>query len=633
MNPRKPLRLWPGVAAVVLQWLARFGIKAVVPGFRGFAWSAQGGLIGAVAVVVWWVFFSRAAWAERLGAIVLMIAAMGATWGLRHESMGPFWVVAYAIPVLCLAFVVSAVASRRLADGPRRATMIAAIVLACGVWTLVRTEGITGDHVGEFAWRWSKTPEEKVLGAADASLDAARDRPLDGARSEPLDVARGRPTSLPPAPAAPKTAAGPGVTPVEGPAMSERGVTRVEGPAMSGRGVTPVEGPAMSERGIARVEWPGFRGPRRDGVIHGVRIETNWSASPPVELWRRPIGPGWSSFAVAGNFLYTQEQRGDEEVVACYDATTGRPVWTHRDAARFFESNAGAGPRATPTISGGRVYTFGATGLLNALDAGDGTVVWSRNVTSDNGPEVPYWGFSSSPVVADGRVVVAAAGQLLAYDAATGDPRWSGKAGEGYSSPHLATIEGVAQVLLMSGSGATSVAPADGKVLWHHPWGGSPIVQPAVTADGGVLIVATPASGTRRLAVAHGPAGWTVEERWTSPGLKPYFNDFVVHKGHAFGFDGRILSSIDLEDGQRKWKGGRYGNGQLVVLPEQDLLLVLSEDGELALVKATPDQFTELARIPAIEGKTWNHPVIVGDRLFVRNGREMAAFRLPLAGR
>jgi hypothetical protein len=135
----------------------------------------------------------------------------------------------------------------------------------------------------------------------------------------------------------------------------------------------------------------------------------------------------------------------------------------------------------------------------------------------------------------------------------------------------------------------------------------------------------------RRIAVAHGPGGWTVAERWTSAGLKPYFNDFVVHNGYAFGFDGSILACIDLKDGKRKWKGGRYGNGQLVVLPDQDVLLVLSEEGELALVAAAPDQFKELARFPAIEGKTWNHPVLVGDRLLVRNGQEMAAFRLPLA--
>ena len=173
----------------------------------------------------------------------------------------------------------------------------------------------------------------------------------------------------------------------------------------------------------------------------------------------------------------------------------------------------------------------------------------------------------------------------------------------------------------------TSVSPADGKQLWQHQWSANTIVQPAITPDGSVLVTSQEA-GARRLAVAQNAGGWTVEERWTSNGLKPYFNDFVIHKGHAFGFDGRILSCIDLSDGQRKWKGGRYGNGQLVLLPDQDLLLVLSEEGELALVSAVTDQFTELAKFTAIQGKTWNHPVVVGDLLLVRNAEEMAAFKL-----
>ena len=195
-------------------------------------------------------------------------------------------------------------------------------------------------------------------------------------------------------------------------------------------------------------------------------------------------------------------------------------------------------------------------------------------------------------------------------------------------------IGGVAQVVLLSEAGATSVAPRDGTLLWGHAWKqGMRIVQPALTQAGDVLIGAGDGQGLRRVAVAHGSGGWTVEERWTSAGLKPHFNDFVVHEGHAFGFDGRILSCVDVEDGTRKWKGGRYGHGQLVVLPDQDLLLVLSEEGEVALVSATPNQFTELGRFPAIEGKTWNHPVLIGDILLVRNGQEMAAFRLSLASR
>jgi outer membrane protein assembly factor BamB len=230
-------------------------------------------------------------------------------------------------------------------------------------------------------------------------------------------------------------------------------------------------------------------------------------------------------------------------------------------------------------------------------------------------------------------VVVATAGTMAAYDLASGQLRWVGpNGGGGYSSPHLVTIQGVPQIMLLSATGATSVAPTDGKVLWQHPLTtNARIVQPAMTAEGDVLVHEGEGNEMRRLAVANGPGGWTIEERWNSFGVNPYFNDFVVHKGHAFGFNGSSIACMDLKDGQSKWKGGRYGQGQLVLLADQDLLVVLSEMGEVALVGATTDQFKELARIPAIKGKTWNHPVVTGDVLLVRNAEEMAAFKLPPA--
>jgi outer membrane protein assembly factor BamB len=570
---QNPLRLWPGVLIVVLQWLAWLVLPKVFP--EAALYGMLGGVVGGgLAVVLWWLFFSRAPWLERVGAIVLMPVALFATFQIVHPSIanGAMGMLLhfYAIPVLSLALVCWAVASRRFSSGPRRASMVATILLACGVFTLLRTGGMTGDGDSDFHWRWTQTPEERLLAKADDELAA------------------------------------------------------------------PPSAPTKAKK-VAN--WPGFRGPDRDGIVRGVQIATDWSRSPPDELWRRPIGPGWSSFAVRGDSLYTQEQRGEDEVVACYSVTTGRPVWRHHDAARFWESNAGAGPRATPTFSNGRVYTLGATGIVNVLDATDGAVVWSRNAASDTGVKVPAWGFASSPLIVDDLVIVATGGRLVAYDFATGERRWLGPAGgSGYSSPHLVTIDGVTQIMLLDGAGAISVAPATGTKLWKYAWPSDGIVQPALTADGDILIGTGSGMGTgagmgvRRIAVAHGPGGWSAEERWTSVGLKPYYNDFVVHKGHAFGFDGSILACIDLANGKRKWKGGRYGHGQLILLPDQDLLLVLSEKGELALVTATPDQFEELALISAIEGKTWNHPALVGDILLARNGQEMVAFRLSLAG-
>jgi outer membrane protein assembly factor BamB len=471
--------------------------------------------------------------------------------------------------------------------------MAAAVLLACGVWTLVRTGGFTGSFDNDLAWRWTATPEQRLLAQTEEALPAPQ-QSIAEARQETQ-------------------------------ASSTAAAARNDAPEASV--------PSAPSRAESR-DWPGFRGRNRDGVVHATRINTNWSASPPVELWRRPIGPGWSSFAVVGDLLYTQEQRGDEEIVAAYRVSTGAPVWRHRDAARFWESNGGAGPRGTPTVSNGRVYAFGATGILNALDAADGRVIWSRNVSADCQRTVPQWGFSSSPLVVGDSVVVAAEGKLVAYDIATGVPRWFGpEGGLGYSSPHLLTIDGVPQILLLNGGGASSVTP-DGRTLWEHQWTSSslsaPIIQPASTEDGDVLIGDGQAAGLRRVALAPGEGEWTVAERWMSSGLKPLFNDFVVHKGHAFGFDGSILACIDLASGTRCWKGGRYGNGQLVLLPDQDLLLVLSEEGEVALVAAAVDRFTEIARFKAIDGKTWNHPVLVDDVLLVRNGEEMAAFRLPL---
>ncbi len=550
----------------MLSWSSWIGIPLLAPEAAPIA--IVGALLGGLGVMVWWAFFSGAVPLERWGAPLLLLAVSLATVPLLDISisssmMGLMFPV-YTAPVLSLVFVAWAVATRRLADGLRRVSLVAALVLASGFWTLLRTDGMTGDSGHDLAWRWTETAEARLLAT---TIDE---------RLSPLPRA-----------------------------------TKVADDA----------------------DWPGFRGRNRDGIVHGTRIATDWDTSPPVELWRRSVGPGVGSFSVRGPQIFTQEQRGEQETVSSYLLATGEPVWRHADPVRFWDSHAGAGPRATPTVAGDRLYTLGGTGLLTALDAQTGRRLWVRDVATEHDVASSGWGFAGSPLVVDQVVIVAAIGTLAAYDTETGAPRWAAPdGGDSYSSPQFVTLDDVPQVLLLTADGVTSVAPADGEVLWTHGWAvSSRVVQPALTASGDILVGAAGFSGLRSVSATratgkHG--GWTTEVRWTTTGLKPYFNDFVAHERHAYGFDGSILASVDLETGERAWKRGRYGHGQLLLLADQDLLLVLSEQGDLALVDATPTGFTERARAPAIAGKTWNHPVLVGDILLVRNTEEMAAFRL-----
>ncbi|TSA28961.1 MAG: hypothetical protein D4R67_02925 [Bacteroidetes bacterium] len=563
---RKPLRLWPGVVIVILQWLVWFVLPRIFPNDEMMMIGVVGSLAGVLAVIVWWVFFSRARWFERVGALLLMIVALYAVSFLLDKSiatsnMGLMFIM-FSIPVMCLAFVIWAVATSRLSPSIRRVTMVVTILVAAGLWVFLRTDGMNGVGQHELNWRWAKTPEDRLLEQAGSQSSAN---------------------------------------------MS----------------VLVAE--------ITSTEWPGFRGPDRDGIVGGLKIGTNWSAHPLKELWRRPVGPGCSSFAIRGNACYTQEQRGEYELVSCYNLTTGEPLWQHRDSVRFWDSHAGAGPRSTPTLAGDRICTLGGTGLLNVLNADDGSLIWTRNAAADAGVKVLTWGFTSSPLVVGDVVIIALAGKLAAYDVQSGQPLWFGPdGGSGYSSPHLVTIEGVPQVLLMSASGMISVDPATGKQLWEYPWPiEDRILQPALIGHADLLL-SQEYTGVRRVSVSQQGDGYSIKELWTSDKMKVNFNDHVIHKGYAYGFDGPSLACLDLKDGKRMWKGDRY-RGWILLLADQNLLLVLSEKGDLALVEATPDKFTELARIKAIGGKTWNHPALAGNVLLVRNSLEMAAFRLPPA--
>jgi outer membrane protein assembly factor BamB len=380
--------------------------------------------------------------------------------------------------------------------------------------------------------------------------------------------------------------------------------------------------------------WHDFRGPNRDGRA-AAPIRTNWPREGLRRLWKQPIGAGYASFVVADGRAFTIEQRRNQEVAAAYDVQTGRELWTNAWDASFEESMGGDGPRATPTYHEGRVYVLGAEGELRVLDAAKGTPVWRRNILSDNGASNLSWGMSAAPLIVDDTVVVLPGGtrgsSVVAYDKGTGAPVWKALNDEAsYTSPMLVTLGGVRQILVVTATRVVGLTPDKGVLLWQYPWStfnGINVAQPIVFTHNGrdrVFMSASYGHGAAVFELSRAGDGLQAKTIWENERMKNKFTSSVLHNGHIYGLDESILASVNAETGQQNWKGGRYGYGQLVLAG--DHLVVLTEDGDVVLVNATPARHEEIARFAAIEGKTWNHPVITDGKLLVRNVQEMAAF-------
>jgi outer membrane protein assembly factor BamB len=396
-------------------------------------------------------------------------------------------------------------------------------------------------------------------------------------------------------------------------------------------------GPVAIEPSPAKAtDFPAYRGRQRDGIVHGPALVRDWKVHPPRMLWRQPVGGGYAAFAVAGNVAVTIEQRRDSEAVVCYDTVTGGQLWLHSYPAHFSESLGGDGPRATPTIADGEVYSLGATGRLVCLDLKSGGPKWEVNILEDN--ENLPWGMSGSPLVYDQVVVVnpgvqrstASGKAVVAYDRATGRPVWStGNSKAGYSSPMLATLAGRRQILLLDGEGLAGYDAQSGNELWRFPWQTFQdinVAQPVVLEGDRVFISSGYEKGCAMVQVTDSAGQWNAVPLWQNQSMHCKFTSPVASKGFLYGLDEGILTCVDQASGERKWRDGRYGHGQLLLA--DDLLVILSETGKLVLVEATPSGHHELGRIPALEGKTWNTPALADGKAFVRNSEEMACYDL-----
>ena len=573
----RPLRIWIPILLLPLMVFMRF-VPGLVPDGPSMIWmaSAFGPFLVGLLVMLWWLLASRARWFERILGVLGVVGAVGIEQAVCHESMrGPLPIV-MTIPMAIAAFALGAILYGNKLSIHRTWLAIGLAALGAGYSALIKTDGVWGDFSFGFNWRWNQSAEQKALSEIRQAEKRTSSQPIDS------------------------------------------------------QGV-------LGELKLAA--WPGFRGPQGDSAQRGRRFSDDWTAHPPQEIWRKRLGPAWSSFSIGADRLFTQEQRGENEAVACYDSKTGEPIWSFETPSRFFESLGGLGPRGTPTLSDGSIYALGAEGILVKLDAMDGKLVWKADLKEASGrKEPPMWGFSCSPCIESGVVIVHAGGKgdkgVIAFNVEDGQVAWTAPAGEmSYSTVQKIKLLDQTYLCLLSNTGAHLWEPATGKSLYNYEFvhQGYRACQAQVIDGNKLLIPAGMGTGTRLVEFTSGDNGLEAKEVWTSKDMKPDYNDILVHDGNIYGFDNAIFACIGLEDGKRKWKGGRYEKGQALLLADSGLILVISEKGELVLLRATSEKHQELGKIAALSDKTWNHPVVVGDRLYVRNAQEAVCYQLATA--
>jgi outer membrane protein assembly factor BamB len=385
-------------------------------------------------------------------------------------------------------------------------------------------------------------------------------------------------------------------------------------------------------------DFPAFRNRDRDGVVTGPPLARDWKAKPPRMIWKKPCGTGFSGFAVVAGRAVTMEQRREDETIVCYDTATGDELWSHGYPARFYDPRGGEGPMVTPTIDRGLVFTLGGTGRLTCLDFATGELKWEKQLLEPG--QNLMWGMAGSPLVYDEVVVVSPGGQhnrgegkaLIAFNRTSGEQVWgSGSTPAGYSSPMLATLHGKRQVVILDGVEVAGY-DAEGKgKLWSYPWKtnlGINVAQPLVLPEDKVFVTSGYGVGCDVVETVEGKVQDEAGKEPNHPKtMQGKFASPLDYKGLIYGLSEGQLRCIEPEKLSLVWSGARYGHGQ--ILRCEDLLLVLSEKGELALVQAAGAKSKELGRIKVLAGdKTWNYPCLAGGKAYIRNHVEMACYDL-----
>lgn len=562
-----PLRLWPAWLIGAAQPVVL--VLNVTPSIHidtRLAFMVLGPLVSALLISTWVMIASGLRRWEKsaLAAAGIVCPVVSLLVSLPEDALRATLWI-YGVP---LAVIMVTVGLSVRSRSPRRSILaIGLLGIGWGSFAFLRNEGFEGDYFPQFAWRWSPRHEDTL------------------------------PALENPAGPAPASAA---------------------------------DAPADS------LSWPQFRGPAGNASVSDEITPQDWAAKPPKELWRIPVGPGWSSFSHDKGRLFTQEQRREDECITCYSALDGRLIWSHADETRFSEVVSGAGPRSTPSVADGCVYALGGRGLLTCLNDADGTVVWQRNLVRELKAPVPTWGFSGSPLILGDKLVVFAGAPgnegLIALDRLTGRILWGFPSTDtNYTTARPMTFANEECVVFCDGRGVHALAPDTGSPRWTYKpklWNGPPLIDPQQLSQSSLLVGLGEAVGLTRLEVGKSGGTWSVEESWTTTRLRSSFNDMVVLDDCVYGFNQSVFVCFDAKTGERKWQGGRYGFGQAVLLRNPAQIIVTAENGDAVLLRATPERLDEIARIPVLHDKTWNHPIVVGDRLFLRNGKTAVCLQL-----
>lgn len=574
-------RTWPLLLMAAIALWGLFGPTLLgLSDFVRFGSLAMGALAQVLLLLLWAAFAFRIPWSQRLAALGIGIGTLVLAFLLQHPQLG-ISILLFGVPVAVIVMAVTVLATRTMAWPKRRWFLAAAWCLPILAWLSFRSDGFMASFAPQLRWRWSPTSESKLAEELKSRENSVRGREL------PVSVK------------------------------------------------------------LQKGDWARFRGNGNNGQATDSSLDLS-KAIVSKEVWKRAGGPSWSSLIEVDGLLFTLEQRGEQEAIVCLDAGTGEEVWVYAYACRYEDPTqvSGVGPRGTPVFANGRIYAVGAKGAVNVLHAHNGELVWHRDLMQDTGGQVPQWGISTSPVIEGNKCFVmsssekAGAVDCVCYDAATGEVLWKGEgAGSTYSSPQIATLGNVPQVLIFStrmygeriGQFIVSRDLETGRQLWEYASNGSgnAMVTPLVI-DPSTLLTFDGSKGAIALRVQPPESGetWTVEPVWTQNKMLSEFSDGVIQQGMLLGLSKGMLTAVDLDHGKVLWKKYRLGGGQIIGLADQGAVLAISEQGSLLLVRTSKAKAETLLEWQGIEGKTWNHPILVGNRVYVRNSEEIACHEL-----